>query len=51
MKRKFKNHIKLDNNIEIKLHNASEQAQTQIERGFDENKGMYYYKIFFNEED
>lgn len=51
IKRKFKNLIKLDTEIEIKVGNAiSEEGTTYIERGFDQEKGMYFYKVFFNEE-
>jgi len=49
MKRKFKNLIKLDTDFEIKINNPSDGINMQfIERGFDENKGMYFYKVFFN---
>lgn len=52
MKRKFKSLIKLDTEIEIKINNVPEIDNTQfIERGFDEEKGMKYYKIYFNEEE
>lgn len=38
--------IKLDKNFDIHIH-GGEQF---IERGYDEEKGMRYYKLFFNEE-
>lgn len=52
MKKDFKSIIKLDNTIEIKLNsrNAAESAE-YMERGYDEQRGMYFYKIFFNEEE
>lgn len=52
MKRKFKNLIKLDTEIEIKINpTPAEEDNTQfVERGYDAEKGMYYYKIYFNEE-
>jgi hypothetical protein len=50
-KRKIKSLIKLDTDIQIKLSMTNpESSQAYIERGFDEEKGMYFYKIFFNEE-
>jgi len=53
VKRKFKNLIKLDTDIEIKVKNpAVEQGNVDfIERGYDEQKGMHYYKVYFNEEE
>jgi len=52
-KRKFRNLIKLDTDIEIKLKaSAAEQGEIEfIERGYDEVKGMHYYKVYFNEEE
>ncbi|MEM6800819.1 MAG: nucleoid-associated protein [Bacteroidota bacterium] len=52
MRKEFKSIIKLDNKIEIKLNsrNAAESADF-MERGYDEQRGMYFYKIFFNEEE
>lgn len=38
--------IKLDKNFDVNIH-GGEQF---IERGYDEEKGMRYYKLFFNEE-
>ncbi|RMG80803.1 MAG: nucleoid-associated protein [Bacteroidetes bacterium] len=50
-KRKIKNTIKLDTNIQIKLDlNDPENSARYIEKGFDEEKGMYFYKVYFNEE-
>lgn len=52
-KRKFRNLIKLDTDIEIKVGQpVEEQAGGKfIERGFDEQKGMSFYKVFFNQEE
>lgn len=52
-KRKLKNLIKLDTDIEIKLTNPSVEngGADFIERGFDQNKGMNYYKIYFHSEE
>lgn len=38
--------VKLDKNFDIKIH-GGEQL---IEQGFDENKGMKYYKLYYSEE-
>ena len=48
MKRQFKKIIELDTNIEIKL--TSEAADQYIERGYDEERKMYFYKVYFSEE-
>lgn len=50
-KRKLKSQINLDTHIQIKVDiNQPEAGQQYIEKGFDEDKGMYYYKVFYNEE-
>lgn len=50
-KQKIKNIIKLDTNIEIKLDvDAPDAASEYLERGYDEDKKMKYYKVYFNEE-
>lgn len=50
-KRKIKTEIKLDTNIQIKLDiDAPEASSEYLERGYDEEKKMHYYKVFFNEE-
>lgn len=50
-KKKIKTDIKLDTNIQIKLDiDAPDAASEHLERGFDEEKKMYYYKVFFNTE-
>lgn len=48
MKRKFKSLIQLDTAIEIKL--KSDLTEQYIERGYDEQRQMYFYKLFFREE-
>lgn len=50
MRRSFKNIIQLDTEVEIKLHSTEAQANGNLERGYDEERKMFYYKIFFNEE-
>jgi hypothetical protein len=50
-KKKVKNLIKLDTHIQIKIDFDDEEDTTRfIEKGFDEDKGMHYYTIYFNEE-
>ncbi|MGB1308046.1 MAG: nucleoid-associated protein, partial [Oceanihabitans sp.] len=50
-KKKIKTDIKLDTNIAIKLDiDAPDAAQEYLERGYDEEKKMHYYKVFFNAE-
>jgi len=49
--RAFKSTIKLDTGIQIKLDVFNPESSRQfIERYYDEDKGMFCYKIFFNEE-
>ncbi len=50
-KKKFKSDIKLDTNIQIKLDiDAPDASEEYLERGYDSEKKMHYYKVFFNEE-
>jgi hypothetical protein len=50
-KKKFKTDIKLDTNIQIKLDiDAPEASSEYLERGYDDEKKMHYYKVFFNVE-
>lgn len=50
-RRKFKNHIELDTNISIKLDFTNpESAEKFLEKGWDEEKQMYYYLCYFNKE-
>lgn len=51
-KKEFPNQIKLDTQIEIKLNSRHIGASEQfLERGFDEQRGMHFYKIYFNDEE
>lgn len=51
-KRGIKSLIRLDTNIQIKLDsNNPEFNQQFIEKGFDQVRGMNYYKLYYNEED
>ena len=50
-KKKIKSNIRLDNQIEIRINPESpEHATRYIEKGFDELKGLHFYKIYFNNE-
>jgi hypothetical protein len=50
-KRLIKSLIKLDTNIQIKLdNNDPEYNQQFIEKGFDEIRGMRFYKVYYNNE-
>lgn len=49
-KRGFKNNIQLDTQMEIKILSSQAQADGFLERGYDEEKEMKYYKIYFNNE-
>jgi len=51
-KKKIKTEIKLDTNIQIKLDiDAPDAAEEYLEKGYDEERKMQYYKVYFNEED
>lgn len=50
-KKKIKTDIKLDTNIQIKLDiDAPDASAEYLERGYDNEKKMHYYKVFFNVE-
>ena len=50
-KNKIKSQIKLDTNIQIKLDiSDGDSLKENIEKGFDEERKMHFYKVFFNEE-
>lgn len=50
-RRKIKNVINLDTNIQIKLDFINpESAEKFIEKGWDEERQMYYYLVYFNKE-
>lgn len=49
-KKKIKNIIKLDTKLELKILLDKENGTKNIEKGFDTERGMSYYKIYFNEE-
>tara|TARA_R110001632_G_scaffold126424_2_gene239964 strand:- start:2634 stop:3689 length:1056 start_codon:yes stop_codon:yes gene_type:complete len=50
-RKKIKNLIQLDTNIQIKLDFVNgESAEKYVEKGWDEEKQMYYYLVYFNKE-
>ncbi|AUC13989.1 hypothetical protein BTO06_01930 [Tenacibaculum sp. SZ-18] len=50
-KGKLKTEIKLDTNIQIKIDiDAPDAASDYLERGYDEDKKMKYYKVYYNAE-
>jgi len=50
-KQKIKTEIKLDTNIQLKLDvDAPDASAEYLERGYDEEKKMHYYKVYFNAE-
>ncbi|WP_267739692.1 nucleoid-associated protein [Myroides injenensis] len=51
VRKKIKNVINLDTNIQIKLDFINpESADKFVEKGWDEEKQMYYYLVYFNKE-
>jgi hypothetical protein len=51
-RRSIKNVIHLDTNIQIKLDFINpESAEKYVEKGWDEEKQMYYYLVYFNKEE
>jgi len=50
-KQKIKTEIKLDTNIQIKLDvDAPDASAEYLERGYDKEKKMHFYKVYFNAE-
>ena len=50
-RRSIKNVINLDTHIQIKLDFINpESAEKFVEKGWDEEKQMYYYLVYFNKE-
>ncbi|MEY2703216.1 MAG: hypothetical protein RLY43_1854 [Bacteroidota bacterium] len=51
IRKKLRNVIELDTNIQIKLDFVNpESAEKFVEKGWDEEKQMYYYLVYFNKE-
>ncbi|WP_088227391.1 nucleoid-associated protein [Desulfosporosinus sp. FKB] len=51
VKRNIKSYIKLDTEIEIKIKGTSNKSKQYLEKGYDDKKQMYYYKVYFNKEE
>ncbi len=50
-RKKIKNVINLDTNVQIKMDFINpESAEKFVEKGWDEEKQMYYYLVYFNKE-
>jgi len=50
-RKKIKNVISLDTNIQIKMDFINpESAEKFVEKGWDEERQMYYYLVYFNKE-
>ncbi|WP_423998430.1 nucleoid-associated protein [Maribacter sp. IgM3_T14_3] len=50
-RKKIKNVINLDTNIQIKMDFINpESAEKYVEKGWDEERQMYYYLVYFNKE-
>ena len=50
-RKKIKNVISLDTNIQIKMDFINpESAERFVEKGWDEERQMYYYLVYFNKE-
>lgn len=51
VKKNIKNLIKLDTNVEIRINTQADKIEKVVEKGFDSEKQMHYYKIYYvNEE-
>lgn len=51
VRKKIKNVINLDTNIQIKMDFINpESAERFVEKGWDEERQMYYYLVYFNKE-
>ncbi|UHA76120.1 nucleoid-associated protein [Paenibacillus sp. 481] len=48
VKRTMRNHIRTDTGVELKLKSES---FPYVEKGYDEERGMHYYKVYYNEEE
>ncbi len=50
-KRRLKSHLKLDVGVDLKFSSKCiDRADTLVERGYAQAKGMHYIKIFYNKE-
>lgn len=51
VKKSIKNFIKLDSNVEIRINTKADTIEKIVERGYDNDKQMNYYKIYFKTEE
>ena len=51
IKKGIKNFIKLDSNVEIRINPKIDTIEKIVERGYDNDKQMNYYKIYFKTEE
>ncbi len=51
IKKNIKNCIKLDSNIEIRINTQTQAMERMVEKGYDNEKQMSYYKIYFKNEE
>ena len=49
-RKKIKGEITLDNEIVIKIPKGTKAASDYLEKGWDEERQMYYYLVYFNDE-
>ena len=50
-RKRIKSVIELDTNVQIKLDFVNpESAEKFVEKGWDEERQMYYYLVYFNKE-
>ena len=50
-KKKIKSEILLDTRIQIKIDvDEIDTVKDNVERGYDDEKKMHFYKVYFNEE-
>jgi hypothetical protein len=51
LKKTVKNSIRLDSNIEIRFDSKIKSIKNIVEKGYDNNKKMNYYKIYYSNEE
>lgn len=49
-KKSIRTAIKLDTGIEIKISSSSSEQRQYVERGYDQERQMHYYKVYFHNE-
>lgn len=48
--KKIKNIVKLDTGVELKINKSNKSSIESLEKGFDADRNMHFYKVYFNEE-